>query len=137
MSILRKFVAGGVSSLAGESRRWSDAYGIVVVHHNASGVFLSLEISPISQKGKKVIICVPARKSSDGWTAVVDVISKLVGVAVRESQPQCQVGVAQGADLVTLSFVNVLRGLERTPVGEQQEKKIVTIYSMGEDHRKP
>lgn len=51
--------AGGA---VGEGRQWRDHLGsvVVVVCANRSGWFAKMEISPASQKGRRVVLCFPA-----------------------------------------------------------------------------
>lgn len=80
-----------------------------------------------NKKGEKVVICFLAGKNVDGWLAVAESVAKLVVVAVRENHPHRPVGVACGANLEATSVAEVLREVEKVPVGVCHEKKLVSI----------
>lgn len=92
-------------------RRWRDHQGSVTaaVRSNRCGSFVLLSVVPGSKKRRRVHLCLPTSLRDGGWKVVDEAMAKLVGAAVKESQPQMAARVVSTVD-PKRSFVNVLRG---------------------------
>lgn len=77
----------------GGGRRWKDNLGAVVVSicENGSGKFAKVEILPISQKGRRVMLCLPAWRNGGGWGALSEALFDFVHLAARVGRGSHQV----------------------------------------------
>lgn len=120
----------------GPARCWSDYLGAasVVRRENRSGMFANVEIFPSSQRGRKVLLCIPAGTSGSGWGSVGEAMKQFIITANRV------VGIPSKAvpsnSLHHKSFAQVLGGVSRRVVeedlvagGERTEVKVLLTFS--------
>lgn len=79
----------GTDRCAGEEgRRWRDHQGTVVSKpcSNSGGLFVKCEIQPVSPKGRRVLVCIPAGGDGRGWESVAVELQNFIGATRREVQ---------------------------------------------------